>query len=212
MNIKLFFLLIGFFLLFFAKDAQSQYAQPEIERERITVDKLVNYPDKKNKGGELIFLDNLSPSDPKFSTGRAVFFKIRVRNASGIEIRNIQVVDYLPSQLIFVGSPKFYKREDHSVRFVIQSLAPGEVKDFIIQTKVKALAEGQEKITCVINKAEARSESAVDEDAARFCLGLEKGPAVPTELPKTGASALLSILLGFGVGAGFGIRRLSQRV
>ncbi len=212
MNIKWFFLLIGFFSLFLAKEAQAQYAQPEVEVERIIVDKLVNYPDKKDKGGKLIFVDNLSPSDPKFSTGRAVFFKIRVRNASGVEMRDIQVVDYLPSQLIFVGSPQFYRREDHSVRFVIQSLAPGEVKDFIIQTKVKALADQQEKITCVANRAEARSETAADEDTAQFCLGLEKGPEVPTELPKTGAPALLSILLGLGAGAGFGIRRFVNRL
>ena len=69
----------------------------------IMVDKMVGKPvaNKGDSNGD--YVDNLSPSDPRFVPGQEVFFKIKVKNTSDIKLKSVTVNDVLNKAEAFDG-------------------------------------------------------------------------------------------------------------
>src|SRR5687768_2539269 len=75
----------------------AQYGQYEVApTPSLLVDKTVGKVTTDKGSTTLEFVDNLSPSDPRFRAGSVVEFRLKVTNSSDATLENVQVVDQLP--------------------------------------------------------------------------------------------------------------------
>lgn len=204
------FLLLTISFLLLAGSALAQYGQygqyegPEPSLS-IMVDKMVSKPQADKGGASADYVDNLSPSDPRYTSGQDVFFKIKVKNTSDVKLTNVTVSDILPEFVDFKEGPGEFNKESRVL--TIDDAGDFEVdeeKVFFIKVRVVEQDELPENqgLICVVNKAEAFDESVSDEDTAQFCIEKEVlgVTAVPSAGPELGALLLTGQLatLGFG--------------
>lgn len=164
------------------------------------------------KGGVESFVDNLSASDPRFSPGDIITFKLRVKNTSNDKLSDVVIRDFLPGSL---EAPKGNGSIEDQGTFVIKvgALDVNQEKEFQITAKVK----NQDRlpkdrgIICEVNKAEARSGKVRDEDTSQFCIEKEV-PGKPKEVPQAGPAAGITLLIGqFGLlGTGIFLKKRSS--
>ncbi|OGK15117.1 hypothetical protein A2774_01570 [Candidatus Roizmanbacteria bacterium RIFCSPHIGHO2_01_FULL_39_12c] len=162
----------------------------------IMIDKMVGKP-VETKGGssDSDFVDNLSPSDDRFSPDDEVLFKLKVKNTSEAKLKDVTVKDFLPDFVEPVGGPGTFSDESREITIDAGDLEVDEEKVFIIKVKVlnqDRLPEDQ-GLMCVVNKSEAFNDSAADEDTAQFCI--EKEVLGITEVPSAGPELGLALLI-----------------
>ncbi len=206
MNKKILTLLMLLSLFFVAPKAieANDYDTDEDGRQ-IVVDKEVKAPSQDN------WHENLSSEVITFAGENYVEFKIKVKNTGDEELKNIKVIDALPSQIKPIEYPGEYNEGNHDVTWHIDRLGEGEEKEFYIKAQIKnndSLEQG--RLFCVNNKAEGRSETdEYDSDTAQFCidtriLGQET-------LPESGGNTLIATLLATSIiGAGILIRKIGR--
>ncbi len=131
------------------------------------------------------WVDNLYITDHKFVTGDTVRFRLTVKNVGDNTLHNVKVVDTLPNFLFFTGTT--------ASEFTIDSLNPGENKDFEVESRVVSESQLGVNEACDVNAAEANSnEGEHDKDTAKVCV--TKKVLGVTTLPKTGPSNTFLIL------------------
>ncbi|HEY4511564.1 MAG TPA: hypothetical protein VJH55_01860 [Candidatus Paceibacterota bacterium] len=156
----------------------------------IVVDKLVAYPTDSNGTTDYNYVDNLGSSDFKFSPNGYIFFKIKVKNTSDVNLDTVVLKDFAPSYV-----------DVFTTEIAVGTLQPQEQKEYIIQARVKGADSVPAGMTCVTNRAQASNSQASDEDTAGFCI--EKNVVVtPPTIPATGPEfglglTALSASLGF---------------
>ncbi|MBI4226071.1 hypothetical protein HY612_03060 [Candidatus Roizmanbacteria bacterium] len=180
----------------------------------IMVDKMVGKP-VLTKGGfvDQDYVDNLSPSDPRFAPEQEIFFKIKVKNTSDLKIKNVIVKDFLPDFVDFKeGTGEFDKATRTLTIDDAGDFEVDEEKLFFIKVKVVEQDElpADQGIVCVVNKAQAFDGGVSDEDTAQFCVEKEVlgVTAVPSAGPEMGALLLSGELLALSTGMLF--KRLSR--
>ncbi len=185
-----------------------------ISKGNISLNKTVMNPSTKE------FVDNLSLSnDAKYADGQDVTFKLTVTNTGDKTLKEVQVMDTLPSALKFTAGPGTYDSKTKTVSFKTFDLKAGESRDFTITAK--ASNPTNQAVACVINQAKAVSNGNESSDIAQVCVEktvvTTKGgnpvmdtPKGMTKTPGTGPEMLALVGLIPAAGAGMFLRRKSK--
>lgn len=177
----------------------------------IVVNKEVGKP--ADKGGDVVFVENLSSSDPTFVPGNEVRFRITVTNKSNRDFTNVKVTDVFPPYVSYVsGGPSgtSYDPATRTLVFTIDKLTPNENRTFVIVGKVaeaNAFPSGKNTF-CVNNVAKIEVDDRRGEDTAQLCI--QSNVLGATTLPKAGFEDLL-YLIPFAATGFTGIALLKKR-
>lgn len=198
-NITLLFVGVIMFI-FVSSPAFAQYGQygGESPSYSILVDKLVGKPSSATKGGvtDYQYIDNLSPSDPRFKENQEVFFKLIVKNTSTTTLSSITVKDFVPSYLNPIEGPGTYDEKNRVISFNAGDFATGEEKIYFLKMQVLAqkYLPADKGLFCVVNKAQAYNDKTSDDDSSQLCI--EKQVAGVTTTPSAGPEMGLILLIG----------------
>jgi len=199
------YLFVVLLFLFFTLPVRGQYGQygAPAPSQSILIEKTVSKP------GSSDFVDNLSPSDPRFAPGQQITFRLKVKNTSNINLTNVTVKDFVPDFLQPVSGPGSFDSGSRSISFSAGDFAVNEEKTFFLTMKVVAQDQlpADKGIICEINKAQAFTDQVSDEDTAQFCI--EKQVVGVTQVPTAGPELGLAILTFDAaiLGAGFWLRK-----
>jgi len=182
----------------------GQYGQPEPGMS-IMIDKMVGKPVSDKSGSvDGDYVDNLSPSDPRFQPEDEVLFKLKVKNTSEAKLKDVTVRDFLPDFVEPMEGQGTFSDESREISIDAGDLEVDEEKVFVI--KVKVLTQDQlptdKGLMCLVNKATASNESISDEDTAQFCIEKEVlgVTAVPSAGPELGLILFSGEVLALSVG------------
>jgi uncharacterized repeat protein (TIGR01451 family) len=186
----------------------------------LLINKTVQNPQTKG------YVDNLSPTDPQYTPGQTVVFKLTINNTSNATVSKITATDILPPYITFSKGQGTYDADTKTLRFTIDQLKGNETKVFFIEGKAvaKDALPNDQQSRCVINQATVTANNKTSQDNALICLAKEpingtttqtqttKGglvihqPAQSKTTPSTGPEALaIAALLPLG-GLGFFLR------
>jgi uncharacterized repeat protein (TIGR01451 family) len=213
--IYLFLLLVASYWL--VNPVSAQYGQygSETPSYSILIDKMVGKPSQEKGGSQTVtYVDNLSPSDPRFSPNQQVWFKIKVKNTSNQNLTAIQVTDYVPSYLMPIEGPGKWNPDNRTISWNAGDFAVDEEKVYYIKMQVfdQSLLPSDKGLFCVVNKVEAKKDNvAYDDDTAQLCI--EKQVSGVKTVPKAGPEMGLVILgLNFLTTAlGLSIKKLADK-
>ncbi len=180
-------------LVFKPSSTEANYGQygGETPSYSILVDKMVGMP-ISTKGGatDYQYVDNLSPTDPRFAPGQEVWFKIKIKNTSSQNLTAVEVTDYVPDYLMPLEGPGKWNPDNRTIVWNAGDFNIDEEKIYYLKMKVydQSMLPANKGLICVINKASAKkNDVAYDEDSAQLCLekqvvGVEKQPTAGPEL------------------------------
>jgi len=181
----------------FASAQYGQYGQPA-PSESILIDKQVGRPAGTTKGGltSYDYVDNLTPSDTRFTPGAVVMFKIRVKNTSSIVLNNVMITDKIPQYVEAIEGPGTYDANARTISFNAGTFNSGEEKvyNFKMQWLTQDNLPADRGLICVSNYARAYTNNASDDDTAQACV--EKQVVNVTQTPKAGPEMGFVMLLG----------------
>ena len=157
-----------------------------------TVGKVVVNADSSTS---LIYVDNLTTSDPRFHSGDYIYFRIRVKNTSSVSINNITAKDWIPSYIEPVEGPGTYDGKARTVTWDAGSFGIGEEKFYTFKMQIDSpqYLPADKGLFCLINKAEAGNGTVYNSDTAQFCVEKQVTNVVTT--PKAGPEFAMLIPL-----------------
>lgn len=204
--IYVFLLLVASYWL--VNPVSAQYGQygGETPSYSILIDKMVGKPTQTKGGSQTVtYVDNLSPSDPRFSPNQQVWFKIKVKNTSNQNLTAVQVTDYVPQYLMPTEGPGKWNPDNRTISWNAGDFAVDEEKVYYIKMQVfdQSLLPSDKGLFCVVNKVEAKKDNvAYDDDTAQLCIEKQVVGAktVPQAGPEYGMILLTLNLLGMGFG------------
>lgn len=191
---------------------------------QLEINKTVQNPQTK------LFVDNLSVSDPKFSTGKTVTFKITVKNTSNSKLTDLTITDILPDFVDFASGVGSFDSKTKTLTIKLDKLDSNEARDFFVLAKVVSQNSlpADQNVTCVVNQSMIAVNGKKSQDNSQFCIekvtatptpvnpGVTKGglkvfpPAEVQKTPDTGPEAIaLFGLIPSGIGGLF-LRRKSK--
>ena len=194
-------------------NVNAQYGQygGETPSYSILIDKMVGKPTQTKGGSQTYtYVDNLSPSDPRFSPNQEVWFKVKVKNTSSQNLTAVQVTDYVPSYLMPIEGPGKWNPNNRTITWNAGDFSVDEEKVYYIKMQVydQSLLPADKGLFCVINKVDARKDNvAYDDDTAQICI--EKQVAEAKKIPQAGPEMGMLLLVGniLGLGVGIYLRR-----
>lgn len=178
----------------------------------IIIDKMVA-TGQKTKGGQQVFVDNLSPSDPRYAPNTQVTFQIKVKNTSNVTLSNVTVRDILPTYVDAVEGPGDFDPDTKTISWTYSELESGEekIERVIAQVKPQSQLPADKGLMCMTNKAVVTAENATDEDTSQFCVEKQvvtSEGTEPTATPETGAPLLaIGALNLLGLAGGIALRK-----
>jgi len=195
----------------------GQYGQygGETPSYSILIDKMVGKPSQEKGGSQtLTYVDNLSPSDPRFSPNQEVWFKVKVKNTSTQNLTAIQVTDYVPSYLMPIEGPGKWNPDNRTISWNAGNFGVDEEKVYYIKMQVfdQSLLPSDKGLFCVVNKVAAQKDNvAYDDDTSQLCI--EKQVVGAKKIPQAGPEMGV-LILGLNVltaGLGLAIKKLSDK-
>jgi len=185
----------------------AQYGQygGETPSYSLLIDKMVAKPGTQ-KGETAQYVDNLSPSDPRYTPGQDVWFKIKVKNTANVALQAVEVKDYVPEYILPIEGPGKWDPQTRTITFNAGDFAVDEEKTYYIRMRVydQSLLPADKGLFCLVNKATARNNVTYDEDTAQLCI--EKQVLGVTKVPSAGPEMGLALLAGNLILAGVGIK------
>jgi len=177
----------------------GQYESP-CQSYSILVDKMVQ------KSGTADYVDNLSVSDPRYLPGSYIMFKVTIKNTSTTTFGGMTAKDFVPNYLTPIEGPGTFDSATRTVSWDAGSFAVDEQKTYYFKMQINSQANlpADQGLFCLINKAQAWSNSITDDDSSQFCI--EKQVAVPPKVPSAGPEMGLLLLAGNLLGVGFGLK------
>ena len=185
----------------------------------IVIDKMVAIKGGATKGGQPVFVDNLTPSDARYIPGDRVEFQVKIRNTANINLTNVQVQDILPDWLDAAEGPGSYNGATRTITWSYPQLLAGEerIERVVAQVKPQQELPADKGLMCMNNKAVVSANNAYDEDTAQLCVEKQvtmvttKGGQPITQNPEAGAPLLIIGALNLlALGAGIRIRKLTS--
>ncbi len=187
----------------FAGESGGQYGQyvDASPSYSIIIDKMVAMPNA-TKGGQDNYVDNLSPSDPRFKPQDFVKFRIKVKNTSSSTLRDVKITDMLPSYVIPIEGAGPYDQKTHSITYIYSEVKPQEEKVSYITVKVKNQGElpADKGLMCEFNKVVVEAQNVRDEDTSQYCLEkqvVSTDGTPPIKTPEAGAPLLIMLGVSF---------------
>lgn len=179
----------------------AQYYGSNTSNPKITVDK------KVRPINDSTFYDNIDPSKKVFFEGEQIEFKIVVENTGNQTLTNVKLIDLLPKYLNLIFYPGVNNKTDNNIVENIGSLEPGKSKEYLIRATISNLPTSTvvDKRIQEINKVNATSDQASDNDQASYFVALKSMPA-------TGANDILikTVLVTMSGLTALGLRKLSR--
>ncbi|MBI3620300.1 DUF11 domain-containing protein [Candidatus Roizmanbacteria bacterium] len=194
-------------VLFFAsqKTVSAQYGQPPPSLS-IVVEKAVGMPSSdKGEAAAATYVDNLSPSDPRFRPDQTVYFRIKVKNTSTTFLNNIVVQDFVPFFIRPIDGPGSFNAATRTITFPAGDLAAGEEKFYYL--KMQLVSQNQlpadKGLFCIINRVKVTNNRVGDEDSAQFCV--EKEVVNLVRVPSSGPDLAVPLFAGELTALGIGL-------
>lgn len=197
---------------FFAGDASAcsygSYGETCTLPVNLTVNKEVKNPITN------VFVENLGSTDPTFSPGSTVTFKLTIKNSSGETFTPVEVVDQFPDYLTYVGSTVQGTYDAGKRRLVmkLENLIAGESRDIEVTAKVadRSAFASDRDFFCVSNysKVTASARPDGDDDTAELCITTRVSGAI--NLPVAGFNDFATLVPFLSLG-GIGIVLLKKK-
>ena len=171
-------------LLFVTKDAVAQSCggqyQSPCQSYSMLVDKMVQIPGTSN------YVDNLSVSDPRYKPSEFVMFKVIIKNTSTTTFGGMTAKDYVPAYLTPIEGPGTFDTSSRIVSWDVGSFAVDEQKTYYFKMQINSQANlpTDQGLFCLVNKAQAWSNTTTDDDSSQFCI--EKQVVAPPKVPSAG--------------------------
>ncbi|MFH0750065.1 MAG: hypothetical protein V1917_04120, partial [Candidatus Gottesmanbacteria bacterium] len=173
----------------------------------LTIDKEVKNPITN------LFVENLGSTDPTFSPGSTVTFKLIIKNTSGETFSPVKIVDQFPDYLTYISSSVTGAYDAGQRRLVmnIENLIAGETREIEISAKVaeRNAFANDKSFFCASNYATvtATARPNGDDDTAEFCMTTRiNGSAT---LPVAGFNDLFTVIPFLSLG-GIGLALLKK--
>ncbi|MBI5123249.1 hypothetical protein HZA75_05320 [Candidatus Roizmanbacteria bacterium] len=180
--------------MFFASsvNAQScggQYQSP-CQSYSIIVDKMVQKP------GTADYVDNLSLADPRYKPSQYVMFRVTIKNTSTTTFGGMTAKDFVPDYLTPIEGPGTFDSVNRVITFDAGSFAVDEQKTYYFKMQINSQANlpSDKGLFCLVNKAQAWSNTVTDDDSSQFCI--EKQVTAPPKVPSAGPELGLILLSG----------------
>ena len=178
--------------LFAGNISADSYGNGNEVPQNLTVNKEVKNPITNG------FVENLGSTDPTFSPGSIVTFRLAVKNSSGETFNPVEVVDQLPDYLTYVSSSVAGTYDTGKRRLVmkLENLIAGETRDIEVTAKVadRSAFASDRDFFCVSNFTSVTTTARpnADNDTAEFCITTRVNGAI--NLPVAGFNDLVTIL------------------
>lgn len=195
------------FLLLSSRTVFAQYGQygGSLPSKTILIEKMVGKPTQtKGQTDQLDYVDNLSPSDPRFAPDQEIVFRLKVKNTSDVTLTSVEIKDFVPDFLTPVSVPGSFDAASRTITFNAGDFAVGEEKSYFLTLKISSQNQmpADKGTICEINKAQASTNEVFDEDSSQFCI--EKQVVGVQNVPSSGPEfgfALMGLELGLlGIG------------
>lgn len=173
----------------------GQYESP-CQSYSILVDKTVQKP------GTSDYVDNLSVSDPRYKPSDYVMFRITIKNASTTTFGGMTAKDFVPDYLTPIEGPGTFDSATRTVSWDAGSFAVDEQKTYYFKMQVASQANlpADKGLFCLINRAQAWSNTITDEDSSQFCIEKQipnvNGVSTVVTVPATGPEMGLFLFTG----------------
>ena len=186
------------YVTFVSASCGGQYESP-CQSYSILVDKMVQIPGTSN------YVDNLSVSDPRYKPSEYVMFKVVIKNTSTTTFGGMTAKDYVPSYLTPIEGPGTFDSDSRIITFDAGAFAVDEQKTYYFKMQINSQANlpTNQGLFCLVNKAQAWSNTTTDDDSSQFCI--EKQVAAPPKVPSAGPEMGLILLSGEILALGTGI-------
>jgi len=171
----------------------------------LTINKVVKNPISN------VYVENLGSTDPTFSPGSIVTFRLVIKNGSGETMNPVTVTDQLPDYLSFVSAnvPSSTNKGGNSVTFTLDNMIAGESRTIELTVKIAQKSSFLENrsMFCVSNysKVTAPARPNGDDDTAELCI-----TTGPGNLPVAGANDVVALIPFLSLG-GIGIALLKKK-
>ena len=193
-------LVLGAWLLILPVSAGcgGQYESP-CQSYSMLVDKMVAKP------GTSDYVDNLSISDPRYKPSEYVMFKVTIKNTSTTTFGGMTAKDFVPDYLIPIEGPGTFDSVNRVITFDAGAFGVDEQKTYYFKMQVNSQANlpADKGLFCVVNKAQAWSNTTTDDDSSQLCI--EKQVASPPKVPSAGPEMGLLLFTGEILALGTGI-------
>ncbi|HUD19715.1 MAG TPA: hypothetical protein VMR81_04700 [Patescibacteria group bacterium] len=148
------------------------------------------------------FVENLTTTDPTFTPGSLVTYKLTITNNSGETFNPVNVKDILPPFMTFFAGPGTFDANSNSVSFQLANVIAGQTITEQIVLKVMDASQfpAGKSLFCVNNVAQVSALNRFDSDSAQVCL--QNGTVVSSTLPVAGFDDFAMLLPFAGVGLG----------
>ncbi len=194
-----------FVFSFFASPVLAQYGQygGETPSYSILIDKTVAIPNGSNTNSNN-YVDNLSPSDPRFHAGNDVYFKVRVKNTSDRNLTAVWVKDYVPTYILPIEGPGSWDLNNRIISWNAGDFNVDEEKTYYLKMRVydKNMLPLDKGLFCITNGADARNDVSYDDDSSQICIEKEvtEVKKVPSAGPEMGTLLITGELALLGAG------------
>lgn len=169
----------------------------------LTINKQVKNPATGN------FVENLGSSDPTFSAGGEVLFRLIIKNTGTKTLTTVTVKDIFPNELTFAAGPGTFDRGSNTLTFTMNNLTAGESRMVEILASVDPAKVARDRsLFCVVNRATISANNQSDQDTAQLCI--QTNVLGATTLPVAGFNDF-ALLLPFATLGLTGIALLVKR-
>lgn len=190
--VSFFTLVIGAWLL--VLPVSAQYTQPPSYS--ISVNKMVGLPGTSNDASSYQYYDNLGVTNPRFSPGQYVYFKVTIKNTSTTTLGGMTVRDYVPVYLTPIEGPGTFDSVSRTLSWDGGFFDINQEKTFYLKMQVdqQNVLPSDKGLFCLINRAQATSNTTSGEDSSQLCI--EKQVAAPPKVPSAGPELGLMLIVG----------------
>ncbi len=176
----------------------GQYESP-CQSYSILVDKMVAKPGTEN------YVDNLSISDyPRFAPGQTVLFKVTIKNTSTTTFGGMTAKDFVPDYLTPIEGPGTFDSTTRTISWDAGFFNVDEQKTYYFKMQINSQANlpADKGLFCLVNKAQAWSNTTTDDDTSQLCVEKQVvgAPKVPSAGPELGILLLSGQVALLGVG------------
>ncbi len=180
--------IVLFYSLFFilSSKVMAQYGQygAPTPSQTIMVTKMVAMPNADltdpTQGN---YVNNLSPTDPRFIASEYIFFKVTIQNTSTVTLHNVVFTDFVPDFLTPVSGPGSFDTTNRIITFNIGDMVSGAQNIYYLQMQVanQATLPSEQGVFCKTNTAQASADNtAIDQSTSQFCIEIGAPAVTPT--------------------------------